>query len=76
MEALLWTTNFDSCLVFPDAAFEPHLKKIDEIDASLTDLERTLNALDSYTLKMENKFRYLKNAKQSPYKKLPPNHNI
>jgi hypothetical protein len=59
-----------------DATFEPHLKKIDEIDASLTELERTLNALDSYTLKMENKFRYLKNAKQSPYKKLPPTHTI
>lgn len=59
-----------------DAAFEPHLQKIDEIDASLTDLERTLNALDAYTLRLENKFKYLKETKQLPYKKLPANHQI
>jgi biogenesis of lysosome-related organelles complex 1 subunit 2 len=58
------------------AAFEPHLKKIDEIDASLTDLEKTLNALDAYTQRLENKFRYLKEHKQQPYAKLPPSHQI
>lgn len=68
-------------MVFPrfgslDASFEPQLKKIDEIDASLTELERTLNALDAYTLRLENKFKYLKEAKQLPYKKLSASHQI
>lgn len=65
-----------SHLTFKDAAFEPHLKKIDEIDSSLTDLERTMNALDAYTLRLENKFKYLKENRNQPYKKLPANHQI
>lgn len=59
-----------------DSEFEPYLKKIDDIDASLTELELTLKTLDAYTIRLENKFRYLKEAKKLPYKKLRASHEI
>jgi hypothetical protein len=37
---------------FADSKFQPYLAKIDEIDASLGDLEKTVLVLDDYTLKL------------------------
>eukprot|EP01122_Echinamoeba_exundans_P017157 TRINITY_DN8948_c0_g1_i1.p1 TRINITY_DN8948_c0_g1~~TRINITY_DN8948_c0_g1_i1.p1 ORF type:complete len:164 (+),score=53.64 TRINITY_DN8948_c0_g1_i1:563-1054(+) len=51
--------------------YQPYLAKIDEVESSLTELEKTCLLLDEYTLKLENKFKYLKEAKRLPYKKPP-----
>ena len=59
-----------------DASMEPHLKRIDEIELHLGELEKTLFALDNYTLRLENKFKYLKEGKKNSYKKPPPGHIV
>jgi len=65
---------FSSIVTFccTDAKFQPYLNKIDEIDSSLGELERTVTLLDDYTLKLENKFKYLKEAKKLPFNKANP----
>jgi hypothetical protein len=42
-----------------DAAFEPFLVQIDEIDASVKELEETVQLLDQYTARLELKFSEL-----------------
>jgi len=49
--------------------FQPYLEKIDEIDASVTDLEKTVVLLDEYTQRLEEKFKHLKQIGRIPYKK-------
>jgi biogenesis of lysosome-related organelles complex 1 subunit 2 len=48
---------------------QPYLEKIDEIDASVTELEKVVALLDNYTLKLEEKIRVLKQAGKLPFKK-------
>jgi len=52
-----------------DAEFKPYLEKIDEIDASVTELERTVVLLDDYTKRLEKKFKHLKAAGRLPYQR-------
>jgi len=49
--------------------FQPYLEKIDEIDSSVTDLEKTVVLLDEYTQRLEEKFKHLKQIGRIPYKR-------
>lgn len=46
-------------LLLIDAAFEPFLAQIDEIDSSVKELEETVQLLDQYTARLELKFNSL-----------------
>eukprot|EP01121_Diplochlamys_sp_Union-15-3_P011392 TRINITY_DN3302_c0_g4_i1.p1 TRINITY_DN3302_c0_g4~~TRINITY_DN3302_c0_g4_i1.p1 ORF type:complete len:203 (-),score=48.73 TRINITY_DN3302_c0_g4_i1:19-579(-) len=50
-------------------SFQPYLEKIDEIDTSVNELEKTVVLLDEYTLRLEEKFKHLKQIGRLPYKK-------
>jgi len=49
--------------------FQPYLVKIDEIETSVNELEKTVLLLDEYTRKLEAKFQYLQRISKTPYKK-------
>uniref|UniRef100_A0A6B2LQJ2 Biogenesis of lysosome-related organelles complex 1 subunit 2 n=1 Tax=Arcella intermedia TaxID=1963864 RepID=A0A6B2LQJ2_9EUKA len=49
-------------------SFEPHLNKIDEIEVSVNELEKTVILLNEYTKKLEAKFQYLQRVAKTPYK--------
>jgi biogenesis of lysosome-related organelles complex 1 subunit 2 len=50
-------------------AFQPYLAKIDEIETSVSELEKTVLALDDYTKKLEAKFQLLQRLAKNPYNK-------
>jgi biogenesis of lysosome-related organelles complex 1 subunit 2 len=52
------------------AEFEPYLKKIDEIDANVNELEHTVQLLDDYTRRLEEKFKKLALQRKEAKKKM------
>lgn len=53
-----------------DAEFEPYLKKIEEIDGNVNELEHTVQLLDEYTRRLEEKFKKLALQRKEIKKKL------
>jgi len=52
------------------AEFEPYLKKIEEIDGNVNELEHTVQLLDEYTRRLEEKFKKLALQRKEIKKKL------
>eukprot|EP01123_Difflugia_compressa_P006337 TRINITY_DN18533_c0_g1_i1.p1 TRINITY_DN18533_c0_g1~~TRINITY_DN18533_c0_g1_i1.p1 ORF type:complete len:200 (+),score=59.60 TRINITY_DN18533_c0_g1_i1:31-600(+) len=50
-------------------SFQPYLDKIDEIEISVDELEKTVLMLDDYTKKLEAKFQYLQRISKNSYNK-------